>query len=126
MKENGYKVALGSRDPKAEEGYFSVKLDVQEKESVLSAFNTLGPVNVVIFNGRIFFPWQVVWNTEIFFLASYAAATVPVLIYSLSFCGRSLQTNCRRHQHLRGWTGSHHSLSRPSPQRPSEGVHRDW
>jgi len=59
LKENGYKVALGSRNPRAEEGYFSVKVDVQEKESVLSAFstvkNTLGPVNVVIFNGRFFF-----------------------------------------------------------------------
>ena len=59
LKENGYKVALGSRNPKAEEGYFPVKLDVQEKESVLAAFstvkNTLGPVNVVIFNGWFFY-----------------------------------------------------------------------
>jgi len=54
LKEEGYKVAIGSRNPKAEQGYFPVKLDIQEKESILSALDTvneeLGPVNVIIFN----------------------------------------------------------------------------
>ena len=59
LKENGYEVALGSRDPKALEGYFPVKVDVYEKESILAAFETvtktLGPVYVVIYNGQYSF-----------------------------------------------------------------------
>jgi NAD(P)-dependent dehydrogenase (short-subunit alcohol dehydrogenase family) len=55
LKQEGYKVAKGSRNPKAEEGYLPVKLDIEDKESVLSALDTvnkeLGPVNVIVFNG---------------------------------------------------------------------------
>lgn len=53
LQGGGYKVAVGSRNPKAEEGYFPVKLDIEDRKSVLSALDTvnkeLGPVNVVIF-----------------------------------------------------------------------------
>jgi NAD(P)-dependent dehydrogenase (short-subunit alcohol dehydrogenase family) len=58
LKEEGYKVALGSRNPAAKEGYFPVKLDIEDRESVLSALDTvnkeLGPVNVIIFNGTLY------------------------------------------------------------------------
>jgi NAD(P)-dependent dehydrogenase (short-subunit alcohol dehydrogenase family) len=57
LKDEGYKVAWGSRNPKVEEGYFPVKLDIQDKESILSGLDTvnreLGPVNVVIINGKV-------------------------------------------------------------------------
>lgn len=57
LKENGYKVAIGNRNPKAstDGGYFPVRVDVANKDSIVSAFDTvtkaLGPINVVIFNG---------------------------------------------------------------------------
>lgn len=57
LKENGYKVAIGNRNPKefTDGGYFPVQVDVASKDSILSAFDTvtkaLGPINVVIFNG---------------------------------------------------------------------------
>jgi len=55
LREEGYKVALGSRNPKADEGYLPVTLDIEDKESVLSALDIvnkkLGPVNVIIVNG---------------------------------------------------------------------------
>ncbi|KDR74017.1 hypothetical protein GALMADRAFT_124208 [Galerina marginata CBS 339.88] len=57
LRENGYRVALGSRNPKPDadhEAYLNVKVDVQKRESIESAFDTvvskLGPVNVVIYN----------------------------------------------------------------------------
>ncbi|KAF9534370.1 hypothetical protein CPB83DRAFT_879582 [Crepidotus variabilis] len=58
LKEQGYKVALGSRNPKVDDKdkgyYFPVKVDAQSKESVLAAFQSvnkeLGPVNVVVYN----------------------------------------------------------------------------
>ncbi|KAH9479727.1 Diacetyl reductase [(S)-acetoin forming] [Psilocybe cubensis] len=57
LHKNGYQVALGSRNPKQEGSdgtYFNVKLDVQSRESIESAFDTvvknLGPVNVVVYN----------------------------------------------------------------------------
>jgi len=64
LKENGYRVALGSRNPKTDAedlAYFNVKVDVQKRESIESAFDTvvekLGPVNVVIFNAAsVHFP----------------------------------------------------------------------
>lgn len=56
LKAEGYKVAIGSRNPLAEEGYLSVKLDAEDRESILTALETvnkeLGPVNVIIFNGK--------------------------------------------------------------------------
>ena len=57
LKENGYKVAIGSRNPTAtaDGGYFPVQVDATKRESIVSAFDTitkaLGPINVVIFNG---------------------------------------------------------------------------
>jgi NAD(P)-dependent dehydrogenase (short-subunit alcohol dehydrogenase family) len=78
LKENGYEVALGGRDPKALEGYFPVKVDVQEKESVFAAFKivakTLGPVNVVIYNGQYFFTTVVSQRNAKVFV--YVAATL--------------------------------------------------
>ena len=66
LKENGYKVAVGNRNPtEATDGdYFPVQVDAANKESIFAAFDTvtkaLGPVNVVIFNGAcpfyVFFP----------------------------------------------------------------------
>ncbi|KAF9534371.1 hypothetical protein CPB83DRAFT_879583 [Crepidotus variabilis] len=58
LREQDYKVALGSRNPKvdgkAKGHYFPVKVDAQSKESVLAAFESvskeLGPVNVVVYN----------------------------------------------------------------------------
>ncbi|KIM41495.1 hypothetical protein M413DRAFT_445485 [Hebeloma cylindrosporum] len=57
LRERGYRVALGSRNPKptsADDAYFNVKLDVQKRESIEEAFDTvvqnLGPVNVVVYN----------------------------------------------------------------------------
>ncbi|PPQ98471.1 hypothetical protein CVT26_013872 [Gymnopilus dilepis] len=56
LKENGYRVALGSRSAKNEEdqGYLNVKVDVTRRESIESAFDVvaekLGPVNVVVYN----------------------------------------------------------------------------
>ena len=58
LKENGYRVALGSRSAKNEEdqGYLNVKVDVTRRESIESAFDVvaekLGPVNVVVYNGE--------------------------------------------------------------------------
>lgn len=59
LKENGYRVALGSRNPQPETGdaaYLNVQVDVTKRESIESAFDTvvekLGPVNVVIYNGK--------------------------------------------------------------------------
>jgi len=58
LREKGYRVALGSRNPKStsdNDAYFNVKVDVQKRESIEHAFDTvvqkLGPVNVVIYNG---------------------------------------------------------------------------
>ena len=62
LREKGYRVALGSRNPKPttdDETYFNVKVDVQKRESIEEAFDTvvqkLGPINVVIYNGMISF-----------------------------------------------------------------------
>lgn len=59
LREKGYRVALGSRNPKPsseDDAYFNVKVDVQKRESIEQAFDTvvhkLGPVNVVIYNGK--------------------------------------------------------------------------
>lgn len=56
LKKEGYKVAVGSRNPAAaDEGYLPVTVDIEDKESMLSALDnvnkTLGPVNVIIVNG---------------------------------------------------------------------------
>ena len=58
LRENGYRVALDNRNPKPttdDDTYFSVKVDVQSRESIKQAFDTVvhkrGPVNVVIYNG---------------------------------------------------------------------------
>ncbi|KAJ7088548.1 hypothetical protein C8R43DRAFT_1050724 [Mycena crocata] len=61
LKAKGYKVALGSRKPTFEEtkseGYFPVIVDVENPESLKTAFKTvnkeLGPPNVVIFNASM-------------------------------------------------------------------------
>jgi len=57
LKENGYLVALGSRNPQPNSGdpaYLNVQVDIAKRESIESAFDTvvekLGPVNVVIYN----------------------------------------------------------------------------
>ncbi|KAF8904737.1 hypothetical protein CPB84DRAFT_1772690 [Gymnopilus junonius] len=57
LKENGYRVALGSRNGKtaaADAEYLNVQVDVSKRESIESAFDTvvekLGPVNVVVYN----------------------------------------------------------------------------
>ena len=62
LHEKGYQVALVSRNPKPtseDECYFNVKVDVQKRESIEEAFDTvvhkLGPVNVVIYNGMSLF-----------------------------------------------------------------------
>jgi len=61
LRENGYRVALVSRNPSLtpddedNDTYFAVKVDVQSRESIEEAFDTvvhkLGPVNIVIYNG---------------------------------------------------------------------------
>jgi NAD(P)-dependent dehydrogenase (short-subunit alcohol dehydrogenase family) len=58
LREKGYRVALGSCNPKPtsdDDAYFNVKVDVQKRESIEEAFDIvvhkLGPVNVVIYNG---------------------------------------------------------------------------
>jgi NAD(P)-dependent dehydrogenase (short-subunit alcohol dehydrogenase family) len=62
LREKGYRVALGSRNPKPtsdSDAYFNVKVDVQRRESIEEAFDTvvqkLGPINVVIYNGMSLF-----------------------------------------------------------------------
>jgi NAD(P)-dependent dehydrogenase (short-subunit alcohol dehydrogenase family) len=62
LREKGYRVALGSRNPKPtsdDDAYFNVKVDVQMRESIEEAFDIvvqkLGPVNVVIYNGMSLF-----------------------------------------------------------------------
>ena len=59
LKQNGYRVALGSRNPKIDEtetGFHPVKVDVSSFESIQAAFQTvnaeLGPPDVVIYNGK--------------------------------------------------------------------------
>jgi hypothetical protein len=72
LREKGYRVALGSRNSKPatnDDAYFNVKVDVQKRESIEEAFDTvvrkLGPVNVVIYNGKSVFPLdkKYVWLT---------------------------------------------------------------
>lgn len=63
LKEKGYAVALGSRNPDIQkvkqDGYYPVKIDATEKDSIKAAFaaiNTdLGPPNVVVYNGKTLF-----------------------------------------------------------------------
>ncbi|KAF4586184.1 hypothetical protein AB1N83_004663 [Pleurotus pulmonarius] len=58
LKEKGYAVALGSRNPDIQkvknDGYYPVKIDATEQDSIKAAFaaiNTeLGPPNVVVYN----------------------------------------------------------------------------
>ena len=59
LKQNGYRVALGSRNPKFDEtetGFHPVKVDASSSESIRAAFQTvnaeLGHPNVVIYNGK--------------------------------------------------------------------------
>ena len=43
LRETGYRVALGSRNPKPtsdDDSYFNVKVDVQKRESTEKAFDT--------------------------------------------------------------------------------------
>lgn len=64
LKQNGYRIALGSRNPKTdketEEGSYPVKVDASSSESIQAAFRTvnaeLGPPNVVIYNAASFIP----------------------------------------------------------------------
>ncbi|EDR10835.1 uncharacterized protein LACBIDRAFT_315701 [Laccaria bicolor S238N-H82] len=64
LKQNGYRVALGSRNPKTdketEEGFYPVKVDASSSESIQAAFQAvnaeLGPPNVVIYNAASFVP----------------------------------------------------------------------
>lgn len=58
LKQEGYRVALGSRNPKPDAGdspYFHVQLDVSKSQSIITAFDAVvkkfGPVNVVVYNG---------------------------------------------------------------------------
>ena len=60
LKQNGYRVALGSRNPKidaTEAEFYPVKVDAGSSESIQAAFRTvnaeLGPPNVVIYNGKV-------------------------------------------------------------------------
>ena len=60
LKQNGYRIALGSLNPKIDEteaGFYPVKVDASSPESIQSAFQTvnaeLGPPNVVIYNGNV-------------------------------------------------------------------------
>lgn len=62
LKQNGYRVALGSRNPgKIDEtkagGFYPVKVDASSSESIQAAFQTvnaeLGSPNVVIYNGKV-------------------------------------------------------------------------
>ncbi|KAF9546449.1 NAD(P)-binding protein [Agrocybe pediades] len=57
LNKEGYRVALGGRNPKPrreDSPYFDVQVDVSKKESIFAAFDTvvkkLGPVNVVVYN----------------------------------------------------------------------------
>lgn len=60
LKQKGYAVALGSRNPDFDhvkkEGFFPVRIDVSKPESIKDAFATvnaeLGPPNVVVYNGN--------------------------------------------------------------------------
>ena len=60
LKQKGYAVALGSRNPDFDhvkkEGFFPVRVDVSKPESIKDAFATvnaeLGPPNVVVYNGN--------------------------------------------------------------------------
>jgi NAD(P)-dependent dehydrogenase (short-subunit alcohol dehydrogenase family) len=63
LKQNGYRIALGSRNPKIDEtkaGFYPVKVDASSPESIQAAFQTvnaeLGPPNVVIYNAASFHP----------------------------------------------------------------------
>ena len=60
LKQNGYRIALGSRNPKIDEteaGFYPVKVDASSSESIQAAFQAvnaeLGPPNVVIYNGTV-------------------------------------------------------------------------
>ena len=60
LKQNGYRVALGSRNPKIDEtetGFHRVKVDASSSENIQAAFQAvnaeLGPPNVVIYNGKV-------------------------------------------------------------------------
>jgi len=62
LKQKGYAVALGSRNPDFDhvkkEGFFPVRIDVSKPESIKDAFATvnaeLGPPNVVVYNAAVF------------------------------------------------------------------------
>ena len=44
LREKGYRVALGSRNPKPtsdDDAYLNVKVDVQKRESIVEAFDTV-------------------------------------------------------------------------------------
>ena len=80
LREKGYRVALGSRNPKPtseDDAYFNVKVDVQKRESIEQAFDTvvhkLGPVNVVIYNGMSLILLDII----------YARLTIYQLLLSL-------------------------------------------
>jgi NAD(P)-dependent dehydrogenase (short-subunit alcohol dehydrogenase family) len=60
LKQKGYAVAVGSRNPDFDhvkkEGFFPVRVDVSKPESIKDAFATvnaeLGPPNLVVYNGN--------------------------------------------------------------------------
>jgi len=63
-KQNGYRVAVGSRsideEKERKEGNFPVKIDVTDSNSIVAAFETvtreLGPPNIVAYNGKSYHP----------------------------------------------------------------------
>ncbi|KAJ8522156.1 hypothetical protein ONZ45_g1205 [Pleurotus djamor] len=67
LKEKGYAVAVGSRNPDVEkikkDGYFPVKVDAIQQDSVKAAYkavaDALGPPNVIIFNPAVHRPTEV-------------------------------------------------------------------
>jgi NAD(P)-dependent dehydrogenase (short-subunit alcohol dehydrogenase family) len=58
--QEGYKVAVGSRNPDSsklrEAGFYPVKIDVTDHATITAAFESLnqelGPANVVVYNGQ--------------------------------------------------------------------------
>ncbi|KAJ7468684.1 hypothetical protein FB451DRAFT_379142 [Mycena latifolia] len=89
LKSRGYQVALGSRKPVFDqvktEGYFPVVVDVENPESVKTAFATvnkeLGPPNVVIFNAGPFTSPPVPEDPLTLSLESFAQQTAVSLAF---------------------------------------------
>ena len=124
LRGKGYRVALGSRNPKPtsdDDAYFNVKVDVQKRESIEEAFDTvvqkLGPVNVVIYNGM-----------SIIQLDKKYPGLTP-----FSSCFRHSTTNSRRYPHNSSgcilrccicWPGRVHRSSESPPELPERDPSR--